>query len=107
MRLLFGTSLKKKRWFKRRLMLIYGGKFTLMLGQNAPRRECQNYLILVLTEPEQIFGDQKMRSLWNFSRSTNRSNYFTDYSSSTTGQIENPMFKALMEGKIKERLIVI
>ena len=39
----------------------------------------------------------------NFSRSTNRSNYFTDYSSSTTGQIENPMFKALMEGKIKEQ----
>jgi len=38
----------------------------------------------------------------NFSRSTNRSNYFTDYSSSTTGQIENPMFKALIDGKVKE-----
>ena len=38
----------------------------------------------------------------NFSRSTNRSNYFTDYSSSTTGQIENPMFKALIDGRVKE-----
>ena len=32
----------------------------------------------------------------NFNRSANRSNYFTDYSASATGTVENPVVKALM-----------
>ena len=34
----------------------------------------------------------------NFSRSQNRSNYFQDYSAVSTGEISNPMIKALTEG---------
>ena len=33
----------------------------------------------------------------NFSRGANRSNYFTDYSSSATGIVENPVVKALVK----------
>ena len=37
----------------------------------------------------------------NFARSANSSNYFTDFSASATGDVPNPVVKAIQEGDFR------